>query len=33
MRRLKQAGELLGIPLLDFLVVTHESYWAASEHR
>lgn len=33
MNRLKQAGELLGVPLLDFLIVSSESYWSDSESR
>ena len=30
--RLKEAGELLGISLLDFLIVSEEDMWSASEH-
>ena len=30
--RLKEAGELLGIPLLDFLIVSEADMWSASEH-
>lgn len=30
--RLHEAGQLLGITLLDFLIVSAESYWASSEH-
>ncbi len=30
--RLKQAGELLGIPLLDFLIVSDADHWSANEH-
>lgn len=31
LQRLKDAGQLLGIPLLDFLVVADSAYWSASE--
>jgi DNA repair protein RadC len=32
LERLKSAAELLGIPLLDFLIVSKDAYWASSEH-
>ena len=28
--RLKAAGELLGVPLLDFLIVSESDFWSAS---
>jgi len=30
--RIRSAGELLGIPMLDFLVISFKGIWAASEH-
>ena len=32
LKRLKEAGQLLGIPLLDFLIVCESDHWSASEH-
>jgi len=32
LKRLLEAGQLLGIPLLDFLIVCEVDHWSASEH-
>lgn len=31
-RRLRQAGDLLGIPVLDHLVISRQGYWSMVEH-
>lgn len=32
LNRLAEAGRLLGIPVLDFLIVADDAFWSASEH-
>lgn len=32
LKRLAEAGRLLGIPVLDFLIVSDDEFWSASEH-
>ena len=32
LKRVLEAGQLLGIPLLDFLIVSETEHWSASEH-
>lgn len=31
LRRLEEAGQLLGVPVLDFLIVSEDAHWSASE--
>ncbi|MEE9394831.1 MAG: JAB domain-containing protein [Planctomycetota bacterium] len=32
LKRLAEVGRLLGIPMLDFLIVSDDEFWSASEH-
>lgn len=32
LKRLREAGQLLGVPLLDFLIVSDVAHWSASDH-